>query len=60
MTKEQAGMPRPDLPTYELSEISKHRTEATRIWVTYRQGVYDITDFVGSHPGLSCLHPLFY
>ncbi len=31
--------------------MSKHNTPGTRIWVTYKNGVYDITDFVDKHPG---------
>ncbi|XP_003740501.1 sulfite oxidase [Galendromus occidentalis] len=36
---------------YDATEVSKHDTKEKRIWVTYRQGVYDITDFVEKHPG---------
>ena len=39
------------LPTYTLKEVSKHNTKDSRIWVTYGNGVYDITDFVPQHPG---------
>jgi len=39
------------LPTYTKAEVSKHTTEETRVWVTYKDGVYDITEFVAGHPG---------
>lgn len=38
-------------PTIPMSEVSKHRSEDTGIWVTYEDGVYDITNFIKSHPG---------
>ena len=31
--------------------MNGHDSEDKRIWVTYREGVYDITDFVPNHPG---------
>lgn len=31
--------------------MSKHRTIENRVWVSYKDGVYDITDFLKSHPG---------
>lgn len=42
---------REDLPTYCNEEISTHTTPETGIWVTYKAGVYDITDYVKLHPG---------
>ncbi|CAH2002488.1 unnamed protein product [Acanthoscelides obtectus] len=39
------------LPEYTIEEVSKHNTQESRIWVTYKEGVYDITDFVPGHPG---------
>ena len=42
------------LPEYSMEEVGKNYSteEATgRIWVTYKDGVYDITDFVPLHPG---------
>jgi len=46
-----SGRRRPDLPDYQLSEISQHRTADKRVWVTFGEGVYDITDFMVGHPG---------
>ncbi|XP_071175945.1 sulfite oxidase-like [Mytilus edulis] len=45
------GGVQPGLPTYTLSDVEKHKTKEKRIWVTYKNGVYDITDYVTSHPG---------
>uniref|UniRef100_A0AAF5CXV5 sulfite oxidase n=2 Tax=Strongyloides stercoralis TaxID=6248 RepID=A0AAF5CXV5_STRER len=42
---------RDDLPSYKIDEIKKHNKNAERIWVTFKYGVYDITDFVENHPG---------
>lgn len=47
----KAGLVRSDLPNYSLDEVKKHQDKASRIWVTYGDGVYDITDFVEQHPG---------
>lgn len=41
----------PSYPLYTLEEVSKHTSKQDRIWVTYKEGVYDITDFVEDHPG---------
>lgn len=45
------GEARPGLPTFTREEISKHKNLETRVWVTYKDGVYDITDFLPQHPG---------
>ncbi|KAK0405199.1 hypothetical protein QR680_017849 [Steinernema hermaphroditum] len=42
---------RADLPTFSKDEIKKHGRSAERIWVTFKNGVYDITEFLESHPG---------
>jgi sulfite oxidase len=46
-----AGAFRGDLPTYSKEDVSKHRSKATGIWVTYRDGVYDVSQWVDIHPG---------
>ncbi|XP_049882450.1 sulfite oxidase, mitochondrial [Pectinophora gossypiella] len=46
----EAGKKRPDLPTYRAEEVSKHNT-IDNFWVTYKEGVYDVTKFLPSHPG---------
>jgi cytochrome b involved in lipid metabolism len=38
-------------PMYTPEDVAKHRTLESRIWVTYKDGVYDITEFVAQHPG---------
>uniref|UniRef100_A0AC35UGF7 Sulfite oxidase n=1 Tax=Rhabditophanes sp. KR3021 TaxID=114890 RepID=A0AC35UGF7_9BILA len=42
---------RNDLPKFKLEEVTKHGKDAERIWVTFKYGVYDITDFIENHPG---------
>ena len=39
------------LKSYTAEEVAKHNHKSKRIWVSYRSGVYDITDFVYKHPG---------
>ncbi|KAI8471760.1 MAG: Oxidoreductase, molybdopterin-binding domain-containing protein [Monoraphidium minutum] len=39
------------LPEYSEEEVAAHKSAESRIWVTYKGGVYDITEFVQSHPG---------
>ncbi|XP_053998373.1 sulfite oxidase, mitochondrial isoform X2 [Hylaeus anthracinus] len=36
---------------YTLEEVGKHDNKEAHVWVTYKQGVYDITDFIEKHPG---------
>lgn len=35
------------------AEVALHDNIEKRIWVTFQNGVYDVTDFVGIHP-VSC------
>jgi sulfite oxidase len=35
----------------DRAEVSKHTSPEQGIWVTFGEGVYDITDFVRKHPG---------
>lgn len=39
------------LPEYTKADVKKHNSISTGIWVIYKNGVYDITQFVESHPG---------
>uniref|UniRef100_A0A1E1X8C5 Sulfite oxidase n=1 Tax=Amblyomma aureolatum TaxID=187763 RepID=A0A1E1X8C5_9ACAR len=39
------------LPVYTASEVARHDRKETRIWISFRCGVYDVTDFVDEHPG---------
>lgn len=36
---------------YCRSEVEAHTTASTGIWLTYKSGVYDVTNFVANHPG---------
>ncbi|XP_043490186.1 sulfite oxidase [Polistes fuscatus] len=47
----ECGKLKKDLQTYTLEEVGKHYNKENRIWVTYKEGVYDITDFIERHPG---------
>ncbi|CAK9016368.1 unnamed protein product [Durusdinium trenchii] len=38
-------------PLYSSSEVAKHKTAEKGIWVSYKEGVYDITKFIENHPG---------
>jgi len=38
-------------PSYTQAHVAEHTTKETGIWVSYKSGVYDITDFVQNHPG---------
>lgn len=39
------------MPLYSRGEVARHVNKETGIWVTYKDGVYDITNFVQNHPG---------
>ena len=39
------------LPEFDREEVAQHRTKDTRVWVTYKDGVYDVTEWVDQHPG---------
>lgn len=41
------------LPTFTRDQVSKHKSKEDRIWMTYKHGVYDITELVPKHPGFS-------
>lgn len=40
-----------DFPIFRASEVAKHTTKETGIWVIFEDGVYDITKFIQNHPG---------
>lgn len=42
---------RGDLPEYDRDEVAAHKTKDTRVWVTFKDGVYDVTEWVDQHPG---------
>lgn len=39
------------LPIFSQEEVTKHRSLEDGVWVTYKGGVYDITEFITMHPG---------
>jgi len=41
----------PVAPVFRAKDVAAHATAASRIWVSYKDGVYDVTDFVAMHPG---------
>ncbi|OLN96938.1 Sulfite oxidase 2 [Colletotrichum chlorophyti] len=41
----------PTLPRFSLAEVRKHDAKSGSPWVTQGDKVYDITDWVGAHPG---------
>lgn len=36
---------------YTREQVSLHRTRETGVWVTYKDGVYDVTKWLDLHPG---------
>lgn len=48
---ENVGKWKDGLPVYTRAEVQKHKSKENRIWVTFKAGVYDITDFIPAHPG---------
>lgn len=39
------------LPVFTAREVRLHNNRRERVWVTFREGVYDVTDFLDLHPG---------
>lgn len=48
---EEFGREIDGLKSYSSKEVAKHNHISKRIWCSYKSGVYDITDFIGRHPG---------
>lgn len=38
-------------PKYTENDVKEHNTIEKRIWVTFKDGVYDVTDYIKAHPG---------
>ncbi|KAF3939299.1 hypothetical protein ABW19_dt0200697 [Dactylella cylindrospora] len=36
---------------FTISEVAKHKTAATGLYIIIDNGVYDVTNFVDEHPG---------
>ncbi|PIO59023.1 cytochrome b5-like Heme/Steroid binding domain protein, partial [Teladorsagia circumcincta] len=49
--KELSPPERKDLPVFKKEDVKKHGKDSERIWVTFKTGVYDITEFRKLHPG---------
>ena len=51
------GMRLEGLPEYTLEEVAVNSSteNSGRVWVVYREGVYDITAFIPLHPGATKL-----
>jgi len=47
----RAGTFRADLPTYSKDDVAKHTSKDSGIWVTFKDGVYDVTQWADIHPG---------
>jgi sulfite oxidase len=47
----EVGKLKDGLPFYTKEDVEKHKTKESGIWVTYKNGVYDITEFIEQHPG---------
>lgn len=45
------GIVNASLPEYSWAEVQKHDSLQNGVWVTYKDGVYDVTKFVPAHPG---------
>lgn len=41
---------KPGLPMYTRADVAKHN-KPDDLWVTFRNGVYDVTEFQSKHPG---------
>lgn len=46
-----AGAFKAELPSFSKDEVAKHNSKQTGIWVTYKDGVYDVSKWVDIHPG---------
>ena len=40
-----------ELPVYRRVDVQKEARENKKVWVTYGDGVYDLTAFAKNHPG---------
>ncbi|KAF7282414.1 hypothetical protein GWI33_002727 [Rhynchophorus ferrugineus] len=41
-----------DTKLYSLEEVKKHNgTDDPRVWIIYKDSVYDVTDYLEEHPG---------
>ena len=47
----EPGLEIPNLPIYSMEQVSKHNNAENGIWIVYKAGVYDVSQFVKIHPG---------
>ncbi|KAK9856098.1 hypothetical protein WJX84_011307 [Apatococcus fuscideae] len=47
----QTQRKQPALPIYHAEDVANHNNKEQGVWVTYKDGVYDVTDFLEMHPG---------
>jgi len=45
------GLELAELPIYTLEEVNKHNSPDVGLWIIYKAGVYDVTEFAKVHPG---------
>ena len=55
--EEEFGALRDGFPEFSLEQVAANSgsEDGGRVWVTYKHGVYDVTDFVKMHPGATKL-----
>merc|ERR1711962_117564 len=53
----ELGVRKEGLPEFSMEEVGRNSSTegGGRVWVTYKDGVYDITDFIPLHPGATKL-----
>jgi len=39
------------MPTYRRSDVQKAARQDKKVWVTFKDGVYYLTEFAKNHPG---------
>ena len=47
----QVGIRKKGLKDIRREEILQHKTAETGVWVTFNEGVYDMSEFLEGHPG---------
>lgn len=47
----EPGKVKDGLPTFTKEDVAAHNSKETGIWVIFGNGVYDVTQYVQSHPG---------
>lgn len=43
--------PKSNTRHFTRAQVAEHTTKEKGVWVTFRGGVYDVTDFIAQHPG---------